>query len=618
MITECRKDRIIEAVECYLEQNDKLAFQIDGPWGIGKTFYIQNKLLTFLNEKKYAAIYFSLYGYDDIDKIKKDLSIEIMQKQYAILPTSKFKKYRTKYGKIKALSEFDKKIKFLFQAAELGFSVYQDSMYDQNELPLVFLIDDLERVSDKIDIRDLLGFIQNELLERLSSKVIIISNESVLMDVVNDSSKNDNDYYSNNNSYFNMKEKIIGKTIEFKIDMLTIKEILESHGNEFFEKYSDWIISVLSLFESTNYGKSINLRTLQCVLEDFSYLTQRLSRNIGLLENNQKTKIKKSLFLNIFVITNEIKVGRLFKNELNGLQRICKTRNFLYIPLKKQEKRKVELIIDRYHKTNNSNFNDYIFYHQSINQYIFTGVYEENNYVTEWQNTFLLNDDIKELENFEKLTDYDFKIKQNQILNFQKLNSLPFETILNLACLFKFFEQHDLLMLEDNNYMGIIYPIAASKCRELDFVINKSFSFAYENFAKQYPREYEDLVKLNKNGINDKKELIKLLDEQYFSLTDSTRFFKLLVNCPDIVEQYIYSEPSKASDLAFKIKRYKNEVVFDLQSELQFAQRFKEKLLNDLQTKNLGKVVKFQIKNRLILSIDETISEFKNNLVEDF
>lgn len=38
-------DPIFNAVNAYLESNDRLAFQINGPWGIGKTYYVKNEVI---------------------------------------------------------------------------------------------------------------------------------------------------------------------------------------------------------------------------------------------------------------------------------------------------------------------------------------------------------------------------------------------------------------------------------------------------------------------------------------------------------------------------------------------------------------------------------------------
>ena len=430
-------DPIFNAVNAYLESNDRLAFQINGPWGIGKTYYVKNEVISRL--EGYNVIYFSFYGYDDLAAVKKALNIEILKKIIPDRYQSKFSfienTFLSKYVRVKKLiNKVFKRSELIFQFIELGFPFIQDFVIQKNVKNLVFILDDLERISDKIDLRDVLGFIQSELLERLNSKVVLISNESALKKVVADSENNEN---TNESEYFKIKEKIIGKTIEFKADRLVIRKILESQNITFINENLDWVLKMLYLLKSTNDDKGINLRTLLCILDDFRYLSQKLVKDIGLLDSNQRNKIHKSLFLNIFVITNEMKLGRLQRDDLNDLQKICNTRSFIILTLFDEDKpkSKSEKIIDKYHKTGNPKFDDYIFYHQDINKYIFTGCIDQSNYVPDWNNTFLQYDDLSKLENFENLSDKEFfKLQKNILKN--KLDELSLENLLKLACLF--------------------------------------------------------------------------------------------------------------------------------------------------------------------------------------
>lgn len=85
----------------------------------------------------------------------------------------------------------------------------------------------------------------------------------------------------------------------------------------------------------------------------------------------------------------------------------------------------------------------------------------------------------------------------------------------------------------------------------------------------------------------------------------------MLVEFPETVEKYIYSEPSKAGELASKILRYKNEIIFEMESELKYAYKFKTSIKRDLEIKQMGKITKFLLSKRLLHSIEVTISEFE-------
>lgn len=600
-------DPIFNAVNAYLESNDRLAFQINGPWGIGKTYYVKNEVISRL--EGYNVIYFSFYGYDDLAAVKKALNIEILKKIIPDRYQSKFSfienTFLSKYVRFKKLiNKVFKRSELIFQFIELGFPFIQDFVIQKNVKNLVFILDDLERISDKIDLRDVLGFIQSELLERLNSKVVLISNESALRKPVDNSEK------INEHVYFEIKEKVIGKTIEFKVDDFALRKILESQDIVFVNENLDWVLKMLNLLKSTSHDDGINLRTLLCILDDFTYLSQKLVKDIDLLDSNQRNKIHKSLFLNIFVITNEMKLGRLQRDDLNDLQNICNTRSFFKWFIDDKPKSKSEIILDKYHKTGNPKFDDYIFYHQDINKYIFTGCIDQSNYVLDWNNTFFQYDDLSKLEHFENLSDEKFfKLQKNILKN--KLDELSLENLLKLACLFKYFEENDLLAKKCSNYMELIFPIVEDNAKKLGHTINKFYSYSYENFSTLFPEKYAYLVQLSEKSVNSQNELDRLLKTTYFPFTDSTRFFKMLVEFPETVEKYIYSEPSKAGELASKILRYKNEIIFEMESELKYAYKFKTRIKRDLEIKQMGKITKFLLSKRLLHSIEVTISEFE-------
>lgn len=617
---------IFNAVNAYLESDDKLAFQINGPWGIGKTYYVKNEVISRL--KGYNIIYFSFYGYDDLAAVKKALNIEILKKIIPDKYQSNFSfiesTFLSKYGRLKKLiNKLFKRSELIFQFIELGFPFIQDFVIQKNVTNLVFILDDLERISDKIDLRDVLGFIQSELLERLNSKVVLISNESALKKVVAYSENTgnlENNENTNESEYFKIKEKIIGKTIEFKADRLAIRKILESQNITFINENLDWVLNMLYLLKSTNDDKGINLRTLLCIIDDFSYLSQKLVKNIDLLDSNQRNKIQKSLFLNIFVITNEMKLGRLQRDDLNELQNICNASSFITSTLFDEDKQKSKSakIIDKYHKTGNPKFDDYIFYHQDINKYIFTGYFAQSKYVSDWNNIFLQYEDIFKLEHFYNLTDKEFFEIQKNILK-SNLENLSFANVLKLACSFKFLEEKKLLASECENYMERIFPIAKDEARKLGYRINTSLSCSYKNFAKSFPEKYAELMKISDESYKVKimEELFSETDEigvEYFPLDYSIRIFKELVEQQDKALEIIFCETIYVKYLMIRIRYYnKNTTSTDFKSEIEKAKKFKELVserLNEDEEK-VGKIATYLI-NELIQLIEEVIQEFES------
>ena len=56
--------------------NDKTntALLLDGEWGTGKTYYIKNVLIPFIEEKKKQVVYVSLYGIENTESLSKTIS----------------------------------------------------------------------------------------------------------------------------------------------------------------------------------------------------------------------------------------------------------------------------------------------------------------------------------------------------------------------------------------------------------------------------------------------------------------------------------------------------------------------------------------------------------------
>lgn len=120
----------------------KNAILIDGPWGCGKTYTVLNGL-----SKYKKTIYISLFGVESIDEINE----KIYAKQHRI----KYFFSRHKLHGTKLLKKIEK-IREMYN--DLTYSG-EKNKYKNTKCDIVF--DDLERVSDKIAFKDLLGYVDS-------------------------------------------------------------------------------------------------------------------------------------------------------------------------------------------------------------------------------------------------------------------------------------------------------------------------------------------------------------------------------------------------------------------------------------------------------------------------
>lgn len=289
-------EQIIQILIDYVKDNRyKQAVLIDGEWGSGKTFFIEEKLQSRLNNKlpEHPVFYISLYGLDDFT--------QIMDEIYTIAFQDYFNK---KLGKGKG-EKLEKGLSFTSKIFSAGLKYFN---IDSNDLPslsdikkiknAIIIFDDLERCN--IDINQLFGFINN-LVEHNDIKVIIIANQTeigrigisrdlpqkylvaldsrILLEKVKDDKKcnkgeekkniskeeliyRTDKLFSDDISYKERKEKLIGLTIYYQADFSTIYEsIVEKYvkSKKSKEQLKNYEKTVLEIFERNQHH---NIRTL--------------------------------------------------------------------------------------------------------------------------------------------------------------------------------------------------------------------------------------------------------------------------------------------------------------------------------------------------------------------
>ncbi|URJ58980.3 P-loop NTPase fold protein [Paenibacillus polymyxa] len=171
-------EKIIDLIVEYVtDDRYKQAVLIDGDWGSGKTYFVQEKLIKSLKDKIEGnaenienVLYVSLYGMENLSQIIEDIYSATLEMFFD-------KKLGEGTGQ-----KIGKGINIVSKLMTTGMKYFN---LDKDDLPklsdvktiknCVVIFDDLERCS--IDINQLLGFINN-LVEHNSMKVIIVANQS--------------------------------------------------------------------------------------------------------------------------------------------------------------------------------------------------------------------------------------------------------------------------------------------------------------------------------------------------------------------------------------------------------------------------------------------------------
>ena len=229
-------NKYTEFIENYLiNDKTKSAIMLIGGWGTGKSFYIQNVLKPYLEEKQKDCIIVSLYGLNDLKEISKAIYLE-----------EKVKKISAKISELKPLNNAEKqaKTKLVGKTIVKGIASFFNidltsseddlqNLYESLDLSgKLIIFEDLERTN--IPIKDVLGYVNN-LVEQDGVKVLLVANEKEILkstQVVVGKDKEGKDvkewrWTAETQEYLKTKEKTVSDTIPYVCNYFeTIENIL--------------------------------------------------------------------------------------------------------------------------------------------------------------------------------------------------------------------------------------------------------------------------------------------------------------------------------------------------------------------------------------------------------
>ncbi|WP_022765327.1 P-loop NTPase fold protein [Butyrivibrio sp. XPD2006] len=225
---------IITEIKRYLDDTTyQYAILINGGWGIGKTYFIENKLIPALNDTKYAIKYISLYGCNSRESVRDT----IVEKILGDLISEKLESKATEnvHGDVK-----EKRIKTLHAGSGLLkramkvliskeiidgdiLEMVQGAIKDNTSLENTFLIlDDVERCYCSPD--EIMGAL-NDLVEHDKTKMLIVANEAEIGSYNADNARLSERYQK-------IREKLIGITIDYTPDLVDVMHHIIKRVND--------------------------------------------------------------------------------------------------------------------------------------------------------------------------------------------------------------------------------------------------------------------------------------------------------------------------------------------------------------------------------------------------
>ena len=344
--------KIINIVKDYLTKENNNALLITGEWGVGKTYFFDNTLSKKIEEIsikeneniKYKPIRVSLSGVTSIDDIERRIVAELYPKLNKGLKWGK--------GIFKLLLSVPKIKEYI---PEIPNSDVIGSETDN----LVICFDDLERKSHTFSISSLIGYI-NDFTENNNLKVIIIGNTDKIKE-----------------NFDEIKEKLIGREIEYKINLEEVFDTLIQNEFQSFSEYTNFLQKernfICSFFQDYK-----NIRTLKFILtryHDIYSQIEKIAPSIDYIHSNKDTVLKETLLFTI-AIAIEHKKGKVTRNnkeEVDNKFRITRKDIRRLLDGKSSSDQKndeeetiLETIKSEYYNENNFSY----FFYESIFDYI--------------------------------------------------------------------------------------------------------------------------------------------------------------------------------------------------------------------------------------------------------
>lgn len=312
--------QVIEETLRYLsDETYHYAILIDGTWGCGKTFFVQNILKEAIEQKEQESEfprkfkYISLYGCKDIQDIQENLIWSFAEE--------------VKYNLENNIQESDGidqvTSNLLLSSRKIGDALLKKFVPDANIFDVssdwlqmksyILLFDDIERCD--CPLNELFGFI-NGLVEHEGVKVILVANEKeisiknidlqkelqyllVLKDKI-EYPENEGNYFDEQSGkvstekleemrqllfsdgeigekYRKIREKLIGVTLQYRPDIRTAIRTIIENSNMDSELKKVLMAHVSDFYQVMDAYGHYNLRTFQFFLSKIFYLYAQFS-----------------------------------------------------------------------------------------------------------------------------------------------------------------------------------------------------------------------------------------------------------------------------------------------------------------------------------------------------
>ncbi|MCK6599833.1 MAG: hypothetical protein L6Q37_15820 [Bdellovibrionaceae bacterium] len=265
-------------------RNEKIgtAIAITGSWGVGKTYFWNTFLESELSEeriykkdnvfnRKYA--YVSLFGLESLSDLKTQIYSSI-ENYHSTVEIPKW---------IKGLPSIFKDTKISQFGVSASAKIFDSLMFSQVK-DAIICFDDFERMSNKLDIKDVMGLANQLKLER-NCQVILILDESKTEE-------------KNKEKYAEYKEKLIDETVK----ITSVEPLIRGNTKDIDKSLVDLMVKFADELEIHNF------RFFQKVIKLYKQFLEKLPSEVA--DSTKEIiliRILQGYFIEDFGVKNSLK-----------------------------------------------------------------------------------------------------------------------------------------------------------------------------------------------------------------------------------------------------------------------------------------------------------------------
>lgn len=226
------------------EEKIGTAIAITGSWGVGKTFFWNKFRQTYPFKNKY--VYVSLFGLESLGDLKTHIYTNIENNHSAIeIPRW-----------IRGLPSILKDTRISQFGINASAKVFDSLMFNQVK-DAIICFDDFERMSNKLDIKDVMGLANQLKLER-NCQIILILDESKTED-------------KNKEKYVEYKEKLIDETIK----IISVEPLIRANTTDIEDDLVNLMVRFADELEIHNF------RFFQKVIKQYRKFRDQLPKSVA-------------------------------------------------------------------------------------------------------------------------------------------------------------------------------------------------------------------------------------------------------------------------------------------------------------------------------------------------